>query len=269
VRNDLTPLHGMDGEPLLRVDRVSHEFAGLRALSAVSLNVRRGEIVGLIGPNGSGKTTLFNLITGIYPVRQGQILLEGRDLTGATGHEIAAAGIMRTFQNPRVFASLGLAEHAVIPMRVVSHPVSFMDFFRQLGTSWRAHSSAAEDILRQLALDSTNGALAAGALPYGRRRVLEIARCLAGSPKLLLLDEPTAGLNSDEMHEVHGLLERLGASLGLTMIVIDHDIEFIERLCSRLVVLSNGQILCEGPCDEVLRAPQVAAAYFGRVEPCS
>jgi len=268
MRNSWPPFSETEGKSLLQIDRVSQRFAGLQALSDVSLSVRRGEIVGLIGPNGSGKTTLFNLITGVYPTMRGQILLEGRDLAGATRHEIAAAGIMRTFQNPRVFASLGLIEHAIIPEQVVSHPISFADFFRQIGTPWRAYSPAAESILREVALGSTYGA-PAGTLSYGRRRLLEIARSLAGSPRLLLLDEPTAGLNSDEVHQVHGLLERLGGTRGLTMIIIDHDTEFIERLCSRLVVLNNGRIIRDGLRDEVLRDPQVVAAYFGRVGPCS
>jgi len=250
-------------EVLLHVEKISHEFAGLQALSNVSMRARRGEIIGLIGPNGSGKTTLFNLITGVYAARHGRIFFEGHDITGMPGHHIASAGIMRTFQNPRIFASLGLVEHLVIPMWAVSRPVSFIDLVRQMSMPWRSLAPAAEKILQSITALTSVDEIPASALSYGRRRLLELARCLASSPRLLLLDEPTAGLNPNEACEVHALLERLAASLGLAMIVIDHNVDFIERLCSRLVVLVNGCIIRDGPGEEVLRDPRVVAAYYG------
>lgn len=252
-------------DPLLHLSGISHEFGGLKVLSDISLHVKRREVVGLIGPNGSGKSTLFNIITGVYAPRRGRVFLAGLDITGISGHEIAASGVMRTFQNPRVFQSLGAVEHAVVSMLAARRTLGYLDLLRQMSTPWQEYEPAARAVLNTVRLPSTNRE-PAYTLSYGRRRLLEIARCLAASPRLLLLDEPSAGLNERETEEIHLLLKTIVCSMELTMIVIDHDVEFIERLCDRVVVLSNGKVICDGPQREVLRDPRVVSAYFGEDE---
>lgn len=250
------------GAPLLSIEGIAHAFSGLQVLSGVSMEVTQGEVVGLVGPNGSGKTTLFNLITGIYSPQRGRIRLDGRDLGGLQGHEIAAAGIMRTFQAPRVFASLGQLEHAVISMRATAGQIGAADLLRAMRLPWRDEAGAASAVVAELELGDQGG-MRAAMLPYGLKRRLEIARCLAGSPRLMLLDEPAAGLNTDEVQELLVLLARIRATRRLAMIVVDHDIDFVGRLCPRLVVLGHGQVVCDGPTGEVLRDPLAVATYFG------
>jgi len=251
-----------DATPLLDVRGVSYRFLGVQALSNVSAAIGRGEILGLIGPNGSGKTTLLNVITGIYRAMSGCVLLEGRDITHLEPHAVAAGGVMRTFQAPRLFSRLGLLEHAIIPMSAVSRPVSLSSLVCNLGRPWASFNRAATEVLRRVSLTDATG-VTAGSLSYGQKRTLELVRCLAGSPKLLLLDEPTAGLNRKETEDFHSLLGALASSSGIAILVIDHDIEFIQALCHRLLVLVNGKLISNGPPERVLADPQVIDSYLG------
>jgi branched-chain amino acid transport system ATP-binding protein len=248
--------------PLLRVDEVSVRFGGLWALRGVSLQVELGEIVGLIGPNGSGKTTLLNAITGIYQPSRGRILFEGSDVSRLQRQEIAAAGIARTFQAPRLFPSLTLEQHPVAALRQEAQTPTLRRLRAHGGLPWHIHRETAGSLLRRLALgpflrhDSAT-------LPYGRQRLLEIARCLASGPRLLLLDEPAAGLNADETEELGTILLREAQSQEIALVVIEHDIAFIRAMCPRLIVLHQGELVCDLPAEEALLHPRTVSAYLG------
>jgi branched-chain amino acid transport system ATP-binding protein len=243
---------------LLRLDTVSKTFGGVHALQDISLSIRSGSIAGIIGPNGAGKTTLFNVITGALRAEEGAIVFDGYSIRGWRPHRIARAGIARTFQNIRLFSDMTVFEQLL-----VAQPQRSGMLRRLLPTrsadpeAWRN----AEEALVFFGLQNVRSNLAR-ALPYGMQRKVEMARALTASPKLLLLDEPVAGMNHDEADELRQLLLRLNER-GLTILLIEHDMPFVMNLCQQLWVLDFGVPIAQGTPAEIWRNPTVLEAYLG------
>ena len=238
----------MADESLRTID-VSVEFAGLRALDGVSLSVSPGEILGLIGPNGSGKTTLVNAITGQVPLAAGRVLRGDDDLTGFSPREVALRGITRTFQVVRLFNNLTVTENIEAAALVHDH-------------GRRAAREKSRALLAEFGLEARAEDLAIG-LSYGDKRRVEIARALAADPAFLLLDEPAAGMNEVETAGLLSILEELPRARNLSLLIIDHDMGLIMRLCERLHVLASGRTIAEGDKDSVRSNPVVIEAYLG------
>lgn len=246
---------------MLQLENIHKHFAGLAALAAVSLEVNAGEVVGMIGPNGSGKSTLFNIITGFYRPSRGHVFLRGELLDDRSVQEIVRMGVARTFQNPRLFPSLSVGENVKVALRHRFGQISARHFFAQVPRPRAAYD--VEDILRQVGLWNERAASPAN-LSYGHCKRLELARSLARKPELLLLDEPTAGLNTEETVAFGQILRELATSNNLTLIIIEHDIDFIRRLCSRVLVLNNGRLICDDKPEKVVRNQEVIEAYLGK-----
>jgi branched-chain amino acid transport system ATP-binding protein len=244
--------------PLLRLTDVSKSFGGIQALAEVSCDVPQGQIIGIIGPNGAGKTTLFNVITGAYRASAGKVSFDGEIITAWPSHRIARAGIARTFQNIRLFAGMTVFEHLL-----VAQPHREAALRRLLPTRWAdpAALSRAEEVLAFFGLEGVRDRLARSR-PYGNQRKVEMARALTARPKLLLLDEPVAGMNAEEADEVRTRLLQLRAT-GLTILLIEHDMIFVMKLCDYLYVLDFGALIAEGRPAEVRSNPVVLDAYLG------
>ena len=250
---------------LLRLDKVQRHFGGVRAVDGVSLEIEQGSIHGLIGPNGAGKTTLVNVITGYVPFQSGHAWLESDELTGRRAYRIAALGISRTFQNIRLFKDLTALENVLIGM----HTHRRDDTLAQLATlpvfrrDQRGRVEEAHRLMDSVGLSAKDvGDRAAGTLPYGDQRRLEIARALALRPRLLILDEPAAGMNPSEKQGIRELIERLNAD-GLTILLIDHDMRLVMGVCKRVAVLDFGRKIAEGTPTEVSTDAAVIKAYLG------
>ena len=224
-------------------------FVGLRALDTVSIELHRGEIVGLIGPNGSGKTTLVNVLCGQIAPARGRIRCNGEDITSLPPREVSRRGVARTFQIVRVFANLTVREN--VEVAAIAH-----------GASRRLAGRQADTLLHEFGLD-TRSEDPAEVLSYGDKRRVEIARALAAAPRFLLLDEPAAGMNEQESEALLALLSALPENRDLGLLIIDHDMSLIMRLCHRLHVLASGRTIAEGGVDKVSNSPEVIEAYLG------
>ncbi|MFN3369003.1 MAG: ABC transporter ATP-binding protein, partial [Thermus sp.] len=242
----------------LEVTQATKRFGGLVAVNGVSLSVNQGEIFSVIGPNGAGKTTFFNLLTGIYPPDEGRILLFGKDVTGLPPDRIAKEGVGRTFQNIRLFGAMTVLENLLVGMHIHIRVPYFHAVFRT-PLARREEKRAEEEakrLLEYVGLLHRKDELAKN-LPYGEQRKLEIARALALKPRLLLLDEPAAGMNPKETEELQAFIQRLREELGITIVLIEHDMRLVMRISDRIAVLEYGSKIAEGTPEEVRTNPRV------------
>jgi branched-chain amino acid transport system ATP-binding protein len=250
--------------PLLSARKLSVRFGGLLAVDDVSFDVRAGEVFTLIGPNGAGKTTVFNLISRIYTPSGGEIHFEGRPLTQVPPHEIAGRGIARTFQNIELFEHASVLQNLLIGRhRHRANPLwREVLFTRSVRAAERATREKVERVIDFLDLQHYRDSLVAG-LPYGVRKVVELARALAGEPKLLLLDEPSSGLNVEETDDMAFWIQDIQADLGITVLMVEHDMSLVSKVSDRVLAMSEGRVLALGTPDEVKSDPAVIAAYLG------
>ena len=253
---------------LLEIDHLTHRFGGLLALSDFNLSLDGNELVGIIGPNGAGKTTLFNLISGVYRPTKGSISVEGRELVGLAPNRIAALGIARTFQNIRLFKDLSVLDNVRCANYGQAGYGALLALFR-LGRCRREEAVIIDRSMELLALFQLDGHAEEPSrnLPYGLQRRLEIARALATRPKLLLLDEPAAGMNPAEIKGLMGLIEWVRKAFNVTIVLIEHQMQLVMNLCERLVVLDFGVTIAEGKPHEIRSDSRVLAAYLGEEQP--
>ncbi|HHW06774.1 MAG TPA: ABC transporter ATP-binding protein [Clostridia bacterium] len=250
---------------MITVNKLTKTFGGLTAVSNVDIEIKRGELVGLIGPNGAGKTTVFNLLTGIYVPTSGDISFEGQSILRLKPYQVTAKGIARTFQNIRLFNSMTVLDN----VKLAYHwhgKYSLAGAFLRLPDYYRGEAKMtreAMELLKVFNLDHKAYEMAQN-LPYGEQRRLEIVRALAAKPKLLLLDEPAAGMNPLETKELMHLIGEIRQKFDLTILLIEHDMSLVMSICERIYVLDYGKVIAEGTPDEIKRNPRVIEAYLGR-----
>jgi branched-chain amino acid transport system ATP-binding protein len=247
--------------PLLEIKNVSRNFGGLAALSDVSFDVSPGEIVGVIGPNGAGKTTLFNVITGFFPPKQGQIIFNGEDITKLRPHQISRRGVIRTFQADILFRDLTVKQNIIAGLHIRSSGLNPRQILFSPTLIPRAETRIANEIIEVVGLTQYKD-YRAGDLPHGYQRMLGIGVALAAEPKLLLLDEPVTGMNLEEIRVVIDLIHTLRGK-GLTTLIVEHHIKTVMDICNRVIVLSFGKKIAEGSPEEVRRNKDVIEAYLG------
>lgn len=250
---------------LLQVNNLSIAFGGLRAVDDFNLEIEKGELYGLIGPNGAGKTTVFNLLTGVYKPNEGIIRLDGEDITRKNTIEINHAGIARTFQNIRLFSQMSVIDNVKVGLteRFSYSAIEGVLHVGRYRSMEKAMDEEALKLLKVFDLDGERDTLASN-LPYGKQRKLEIARAMATSPKLLLLDEPAAGMNPNETAELMDTIALVRKEFGMTILLIEHDMRLVSGICEKLTVLNFGRVLKQGETKEVLSDPEVIAAYLGQ-----
>ena len=248
---------------MLELKGITQIFGGVTALKDVSFSINQGEITGVIGPNGAGKTTLFNIATGIYSQTSGQVIFEGRDISGLPAERLARLGMVRTFQNIELFGKMTVLENVMVGLHSRSSSGLFACSFKM---PWaireeRRIRDEAHEWLQFVGIDDL-AQIEANNLPFGRGRLLEIARAMACNPRMILMDEPAAGLNSQETLGLAGLIRRI-RDRGITVVLVEHDMELVMDICDRIVVLNLGQKLTEGTPREIQDNPEVIAAYLG------
>ena len=254
-----------ESPPVLQTLRLTKAFGGLRAVNEFDLTVRRGELAGLIGPNGAGKTTVFNMISGLYAPTSGDIRFEGESIVGLEPHEVTQAGIGRTFQNIRLFPNLTVLDN----VRIAYHPHAGYTMFdallrtRRFEAQERELTERARDFLAIFHLDRYQDELAKN-LPYGEQRRVEIARALACAPRLLLLDEPAAGMNPGEIVTLMELIHFIRDRFNLTILLIEHQMRLVMGICEQITVMDFGEVIARGTAEEIQNDPRVIEAYLGR-----
>lgn len=250
---------------ILEMDGVTHFFGSLRAVHNFDLTLHHGELVGLIGPNGAGKTTVFNLVTGVYHASEGSIRYRDAELVGLPSHEIVQMGIARTFQNIRLFANLTVLDN----VRIAYHPHAGYNLVdavfrrRRFVEKEVEMTQRAQEFLAIFGLEQRQNDIA-GSLPYGLQRRLEIARALAARPRLLILDEPAAGMNPQEIDQLMGLIHFVRDEFDLTVLLVEHRMRLVMSICEWITVMDFGEVIARGKPEEVRTNPQVIEAYLGR-----
>lgn len=249
---------------LLEVQNLGISFGGLRAVDRFNIQIEKGQLYGLIGPNGAGKTTVFNLLTGVYKPNTGVITLDGKNITGKNTIEISKAGIARTFQNIRLFPKMSVLDNVKSGLHN-NYSYSTLEGIFRLPRYFKVEKEMNEramELLKVFHLEESADLLASN-LPYGKQRELEIARAMATNPKLLLLDEPAAGMNPNETKDLMDTIRFVRDHFDMTILLIEHDMKLVSGICERLTVLNFGQVLAEGETSQVLNDPQVITAYLG------
>ena len=263
--HSIVPERDVDKAPILECRHLGIDFGGLHAVSDLNLTIGRTEIAGLIGPNGAGKTTVFNLLTKVYQPTRGTILLDGMDTSGKTTVQINKMGIARTFQNIRLFDNLSVEDNVKIGLHN-QKPYSMATGILRLPKYWKTEKQSHERVLELLKIfDMQDMAdMKAGSLPYGAQRRLEIVRALATNPKLLLLDEPAAGMNPSETAELMDNIVKIRDTFQIAVLLIEHDMNLVMNICEGICVLNFGEVIAKGTPDEIQANPTVIEAYLGK-----
>ena len=256
----------IESDYVLETKELGITFGGLKAVQDVNLKIKKNQIYGLIGPNGAGKTTVFNLLTGVYQPTTGMVYLNGKDLTGLPQDKINHIGIARTFQNIRLFNNMSVVRNVMVGLsNQLEYKCSFFESIFRLPRHFKTEKAMrmrAKELLRIFDLEDERNNLACN-LPYGKQRKLEIARALATNPKLLLLDEPAAGMNPNETEDLVNTIKYIRDNFDMTILLIEHDMKFVSGLCDEITVLNFGTVLAEGDTKEALNNPEVIKAYIG------
>ena len=249
---------------LFRVDNLSLAFGGLKAVDNVSFDVEKGEVFTIIGPNGAGKTSIFNLISRLYNPTAGTLTFNGEDITALPAHKVAKLGIARTFQNIELFENASLLSNLLVGRHCHTKTQLWQEmlFLPNVKRAEKAHRMKVEEVIEFLDLQAYRDKLIAG-LPYGVRKVTEVARALCSEPKLILLDEPSSGLNVEETDDMSFWIKDIKNDLGITVLMVEHDMGLVRRVSDRVLALNYGRVLALGTPDEIQRHPDVVAAYLG------